>query len=133
MYRSERSWTQLRRDAGRETPEATDAELEARSLKALGRLTHVDDPERVAFYSDVLEPTRRRGWRISTNAAAAYLTMLAWGLGSGGSGAGRLAGLLRPLWRETAVRQELARAADGARRPIADPLAAVCSGPPRYR
>ena len=29
-----------------------DPTLEARTLKALGRLTHMDDPERVAFYRE---------------------------------------------------------------------------------
>ena len=43
------SWTRLRRDAGERLRQPTDAALEARTLSALGRLTHVDDPERVAL------------------------------------------------------------------------------------
>ncbi len=53
VYRSG-SWTRLRRDAGRTTAPAVDPTLEERTLRALGRLTHIDDPERVAFYREQL-------------------------------------------------------------------------------
>ena len=55
VYRNERSWTQLRRDANHSAATPTDAEREGRLLRTLGRLTHVDDPERVTLYREVLK------------------------------------------------------------------------------
>jgi hypothetical protein len=54
VYRGDRSWTQLRRDASHSAPAPSNPELERRCLRALGRLTHVDDPERVTFYRELI-------------------------------------------------------------------------------
>lgn len=89
VYRSG-SWTALRRDAGRATPEASDGDLEGRTLKALGRLTHVDDPERVAFYHEVLSASGPPREAAFDERRRRLLTMLAWGLASGAAGAHRL-------------------------------------------
>ena len=61
VYRGNRSWTQLRREAGRSTLQADDGGLEALVLKSLSRLTHLDDPERVAFYGNLLNDERPPG------------------------------------------------------------------------
>ena len=58
VYRGDRSWTRLQREANRVLPAPSDPTAEARMLRALGRLTHLDDPERIAFYTDVLEASR---------------------------------------------------------------------------
>jgi superfamily II DNA or RNA helicase/HKD family nuclease len=100
------SWTSLRRAAGRSTPAAIDTDLEARTLKALGRLTHLDDPERVAFYGELLrrdQPPREASFDARHRR---LLTMLAWGLGSGPGGHDSIDGFFAALWREDAVRGE---------------------------
>jgi Domain of unknown function (DUF3427) len=53
LYRGrERCWTRLRREAG--LPSESAGDDEAHLLRALPRLLHVDDPERVRVYSDLL-------------------------------------------------------------------------------
>jgi hypothetical protein len=57
IYRSSGSWTALRRQAGFETRPEGPAEPEL--LRAVGRLLHVDDPERLAAYRRfVSDPAR---------------------------------------------------------------------------
>jgi hypothetical protein len=51
IYRSDSGWTDLRRLAGFAGPPGPD---EARVARAIGRMQHVDDPERVAFYTEIL-------------------------------------------------------------------------------
>ncbi len=101
------SWTALRRDAGRATAAVSDDGLEGRTLKALGRLTHLDDPERVAFYLDVLSTERPPSEASFDDRRRRLLTMLAWGLGSGTGGHASLDAFFDSLWREEAVRAEL--------------------------
>lgn len=107
IYRNRRSWTQLRREAGKAVPDAADPELESRSLGALGRLLHVDDPERVALYREILAGDDPPEIDSFGERQRRLLTMLAWGLGSGGSGHGTLGDYLAALWSEVAVRGEL--------------------------
>ena len=102
-----RSWTQLRRDARRPTAAAAAAELETRSLKALSRLTHVDDPERVEFYGDVLTSTQPPQLSDFEVRHRRLLTMLAWGLGSGQGAFDTPDSFFAALWREAAVTSEL--------------------------
>ena len=107
IYKGGRSWTQLKRDACHSTVGASDPEFERETLRALSRVTHVDDPERVAFYGSVLrepEPPAPgsldlRQWRL--------ITMLAWNLGSGSRGFSSLDDFLLALWLEDDLRQEL--------------------------
>ena len=81
---------------GAPTAGASDPDLEQRTLRALGRLTHIDDPERVAFYRDLLvRDAAASQSRSSTNARRRLLTMLAWGLGSGASAEDSLDDVLR--------------------------------------
>jgi superfamily II DNA or RNA helicase/HKD family nuclease len=112
VYRGERSWTQLRREAGRATTQPADAELETRMLKALGRLTHIDDPERVAFYRDLIQASVPPRDDDLDERHRRLVTMVAWGLGSGSSEQESLTDYFAALWRETAVRHEIAELLD---------------------
>lgn len=106
VYRSG-SWTALRRDAGHRITAAANGEVEGRTLKALRRLTHVDDPERVAFYLDVLAAAAPPTEAAVDERKRRLLTMLAWGLSSGSGGYPSLDAFFVALWREEAVRAEL--------------------------
>jgi len=106
VYRSG-SWTALRRDAGRATASPSDGELEARTLKALRRLTHLDDPERVAFYLETLSGSAPPREAAFDERRRRLLTMIAWGLASGAGGHASLDAFFDSLWREEAVRAEL--------------------------
>ncbi len=107
VYSSNRSWTQLRRDAGHEVPGPIDATQESAALRTLGRLTHIDDPERVAFYRSILEATTPPRENDHDLRHRRLLTMLAWGLASGSSGADSVSEFFAKLWPEAAVREEL--------------------------
>jgi hypothetical protein len=107
VYRGDRSWTQLRRDANHSAPAPSDPGLERRCLRALGRLTHVDDPERVAFYHKLIGQPMPPREEAYDERQRRLLTMLTWGLGSGPSGAESLVQFLEALWLEAAVRSEL--------------------------
>jgi superfamily II DNA or RNA helicase/HKD family nuclease len=107
VYRGERNWTQLRRDANHSAPPPVDRELEQRSLRALGRLTHIEDPERVDFYRELLNrPAPPREAEFDERQRR-LLTMLAWGLSSSATRATSLDGFLAEIWREVALRSEL--------------------------
>jgi len=107
VYRQSRSWTKLRRDAGRNPGEAADPTFEERALKALSRLTHVDDPERVQFYGDALTATTAPRLADVDERHGRLLTMLAWGLSSGQGGFTSVDAFFAALWREPAVIDEL--------------------------
>lgn len=101
------SWTQLRREAGHEVPGAADPKIEAAALKAVARLTHIDDPERVALYRELLSFDAAPALAQLDTRAARLVTMLAWGTGSGSSNHPSLQSYLDALWCEEAVRGEL--------------------------
>ena len=84
-----------------------DADLEQRSLRALGRLTHVDDPERISFYRELLSQEEAPREQAFDERHSRLLTMLGWGLGSGATAATSIAGYFADLWKEAAVRAEL--------------------------
>jgi superfamily II DNA or RNA helicase len=112
VYRGDRGWTALRRAAGRPTAAASDGTLEARCVRALGSLTHIDDPERVAFYRSMLHRTTAPDPREHPERERRLLTMMAWGLGSGEAGHDSLEGFFAALWRERAVIEELIQVID---------------------
>lgn len=107
VYRQGRSWTQLRREARKAVSQASDGALEAAGLRGVGRLTHIDDPERVAFYRDVLAAPSPPDLSTTDVRRQRLLTMLSWGLGSGTSGRGSLDGYLAGVWRERGLIDEL--------------------------
>jgi superfamily II DNA or RNA helicase/HKD family nuclease len=110
LYRDpQRTWTRLRREAG--LPAATGDRHESGLLRAMYRLQHLDDPERVAFYRDVLTrdapPVPDSGSREGR-----LLTMLALGLFGRRHGFASLKDGLDALWRNAAVRAELVQLLD---------------------
>ncbi len=107
VYRANHSWTELRRMAGREVPEAEDATLEASLLRALGRLTHIDDRERVDEYRRLLASDSPPRLADGDERRRRLLVMLAWGLQGDASRFGELDRFFAALWQETAVRREL--------------------------
>lgn len=107
VYRQNRSWTDLQRDAGRPIPAAANPGLETPTLRALGRLNHIDDPERVAFYRAVLGAQHPPRLEAFDDRQQRLLTMLAWALGSGTSGVRSVDEFFAELWHERAVRTEL--------------------------
>jgi superfamily II DNA or RNA helicase/HKD family nuclease len=107
VYKQGRNWTQLQRDAGREVASGQRAEFEARCLKAIGRLTHIDDRERVAFYREALQAPHPPSLGQSDPRQRRLMTMLAWSLESGSGEHDSLDGFLGRLWRERAVLDEL--------------------------
>lgn len=111
VYRGDRSWTQLRRDAGRSTRPANAIEFETRTLRALGRLTHVDDPERIDFYRSILTVPNAPDIDRFDERNRRLLTMLAWGLGSGPPHAS-IEEFLAAFWQEPAAREELVELLD---------------------
>jgi len=107
VYKSNRSWTNLKRDADHSVPAPSDAEFERQSLRAMGRLTHIDDPERIDFYRSVLLNSDPPTGDSVNERQRRLLTMLAWNLGSGSSPYSSLDDYYLALWLEEAPRQEL--------------------------
>ncbi|HLI61373.1 MAG TPA: DUF3427 domain-containing protein [Solirubrobacteraceae bacterium] len=106
------SWTQLKRDARHSTAGASDAEFERQTLRALSRVAHVDDPERIDFYGSVLrEPAPPEPSSLDERQRR-LMTMLAWNLGSGSSSLASLDDFLLALWMEEDVRKELTELLD---------------------
>jgi len=105
LYRgSDRSWTRLRRDAGR--PTAPAAPDESSLLGAIGRLDHIDDPERTAFYRDVLSGDTQPDPGTFSQRQRRMLTMLLASVGVANQG-DDLSTALSRLWPHRAVRDEL--------------------------
>ncbi|MGH2898743.1 MAG: DUF3427 domain-containing protein, partial [Solirubrobacteraceae bacterium] len=86
VYRGGHSWTELRRAARVATAPAVDDELEQRLLRAISRLTHIDDPERGATYRSMLSAPRPPRVADLTARELRLMTMLAWGMQSDRSG-----------------------------------------------
>jgi superfamily II DNA or RNA helicase/HKD family nuclease len=107
IYRQSRSWTALRREAGRSVAAAADVDRERQALSGIGQMSHVDDPERVAFYRGVLRDPLPPRLESFNERERRMLTMLAWDLGSGGSDLGSVDEFFASLWHERAVRDEL--------------------------
>ena len=107
VYRGGHSWTELRRAARVATAPAVDDELEQRLLRAINRLTHIDDPERGATYRAMLSAPRPPRVADLTARELRLMTMLAWGMQSDRSGHRDLDAFFAALWGEQAVRDEL--------------------------
>ena len=107
VYKSGRSWTSLRRQAGHTAPASSDIEFERQTLRALARLTHIDDPERIDFYRGMLLESDPPSAGSVDERLRRLLTMLAWDLGSGPSPYTSLDDYYLALWLEEAPRLEL--------------------------
>ena len=86
-------------------PPAVDPEIEASALRAIGRLTHIDDPERVSFYRDALGHAEPPQVAEQDERSRRLLTMLAWGLGSSDQWQS-LDSFFADLWAEKTVAAE---------------------------
>ena len=123
VYRdAQRSWTRLRRDSGLPVPPG-DAD-EPGLLRAMYRLQHLDDPERVAFYRQALA-TDAPDLTVDDERERRLLTMLALGLFGRRHRFGGLEAALRALRENAAVRDELVQllevlddASEAAPRPL---------------
>ncbi|MEQ9336485.1 MAG: DUF3427 domain-containing protein [Miltoncostaeaceae bacterium] len=109
LYRgSGRTWTELRRAAGHERRAPADPKRDGALGKAIGRLLHIDDPERLEFLAGLLAsptvpvvPADPRGRRL-----LAMFHHALWGTSL--SPVDDLEQGLRLLWSEPARRDELA-------------------------
>jgi len=104
-----RSWTQLRRDAGLETPDG--AEHEDRLLKRVRALVHVDDVDRAQEYLRLLADDASPYADLSQKSRL-FATMLFFSLWPDGGGFDSVDAGLRALRAERAARQELSAAID---------------------
>ncbi|MGZ4188022.1 MAG: hypothetical protein ACXVSF_21985, partial [Solirubrobacteraceae bacterium] len=107
VYKTNRSWTNLNRDAGHATPAASDAAFQSQSLRVLSRLTHIDGPERIDFYRGTLRQPKPPTTDSIDRRHRRLLTMLAWNLGSGSTACSSLDDYYLALWLEEAPRQEV--------------------------
>ena len=128
IYRSGRTWTQLRRAANLAVPEP--GPDEERLGRALGRMLHIDDPERIAYWRSVLVSDNAPAVAALSDRERRLLVMLHFDLW-GSSEHTSLEDSMRRLWPHTAVRSELAEVLSileaRARRlgqPLSDPVGA---------
>ena len=105
--RPDYSWTRLRRDAGLSVPGATGADEERDLLRALRRMLHIDDPERVRIYRELLTAARPPRPTEIDERLRRLLLMLHYDLWGTRRTFPDLDSSLRALWRNEAVRQEL--------------------------
>ncbi|WP_217914016.1 DUF3427 domain-containing protein [Miltoncostaea marina] len=105
VYRSGRGWSALRRDAGMPVAELGDEDV--RLGRALGRMLHIDDPERLNAYRRFLAVDAPPTEATLTERERRLLTMLHFDLwGTSERGATLDEGFER-LWRNPARRHEL--------------------------
>ena len=109
LRQGQRSWTQLRRDAGLSTRDGS--ELEAKLLKRVRALTHIDDPLRADAYKQLLrdEPPR---YDDLSGAEQRLTRMLLFSIWPDGGGHSSYDDALSSLRRERAVRDELEAVVD---------------------
>ena len=70
-------------------------------------MTHIDDPERVTFYREVLQTSRPPQLASFDERHRRLVTMLAWDLGSGASQQPSVDAFFESVWPEGALRDEL--------------------------
>ncbi len=104
VYRSGRGWTELRRMAGFAGPAGPD---EAILAGAIARMLHVDDPERVGFYSRVLQSTVPPSSAELTQREQRMLAMLHFDLWGRQYKFANLDEAFDRFWPHAALREEL--------------------------
>ncbi|MFB4318305.1 DUF3427 domain-containing protein [Actinomadura sp. 21ATH] len=99
-------WARLRREAGFDADPIADVQEDQRLGAAIGRMLHMDDPERLAFLKDVLSRPQPPEWDSADPRTQRLLAMFHASLDSGRPFSAVEENLGR-LWRNTARRQEL--------------------------
>jgi superfamily II DNA or RNA helicase/HKD family nuclease len=107
VYRgADHSWTALRRAAGLPAAGPTDAAEELALLRSIGRMLHVDDPDRIRLYREVFAshgpPLRRRS--VLERRMLLMLHFAVWGTTRR---FGDLEEGFAALWRHRSVRDEM--------------------------
>jgi hypothetical protein len=106
--RPDYSWTRLQRDAGRHVPALEDGSAEERDLlRAVRRLLHIDDPERVAAYREWLAAATPPRMSDMDERQRRLLLMLHYDLWGTRRTFADLGASLTTLWRHETVRKEL--------------------------
>ncbi len=108
LRRGQRSWTQLRRDAGLPTPEGTP--LEQQLLKRLRAFAHVDDELRAAGYGQLL--SSQRSYADLTHEEQRLARMLFFSAFPNGTGLSTYDDGLRAIRTEQAFAAELGAVID---------------------
>jgi len=105
LYRHGRTWTELRRRVGL----ATDAKgpREENLARGLGRVLHMDDPERLAFFIHLLSGNAPDGIGLLSEKSRRMLAGLHFSLWGTESSWPNLTASLETLWRHPALRKEL--------------------------
>ena len=108
VYRpSDGSWTKLRRKAGLDTAASPEGDQERLLLRSVGRMLHVDDPERVHFYRTLLQESQSPNPERMDPREYRLLLMLHFACWGTSRRFADLAEGLTAIWRHPAVRQEL--------------------------
>jgi superfamily II DNA or RNA helicase/HKD family nuclease len=105
--RQDHNWTRLRRDAGRQIPAGGLPDEERDLLRALRRMLHIDDPERVRVYRELLISTAPPRVAQVDERGRRLLLMLHYDLWGTRRTFPDLDASLRAFWRHEPVRQEL--------------------------
>ncbi len=104
VYRSNAGWSELRRRAGFGGPVGPE---EARLARSVGRMRHIDDPERVALYTDVLLRKHPPGSAEFDERGRRLLTMLHLDLWGREHGFASLDAAFERFWPHEHLRQEI--------------------------
>ena len=104
VYRSGSGWTDLRRLAGFAGPPGPE---EGRLQRAIGRMQHIDDPERVGFYTEIVGASSAPETSHFTVRQQRLLTMLHFDLWGRERTFVNLDASLQRFWLHPDVRQEL--------------------------
>ncbi len=116
VYSGNRSWSELRRAVGLPTEPSGDSE--DRHLRAIGRMLHVDDRERLSGYQRLVSLDRRPEPVALTAREQGLLRMMAASL-TPLSSSRSMTDALDMLWSNRQVRAELAELADLLRERVA--------------
>lgn len=110
--RTDQSWTRLQRDAGRSIPHQGTDDEERDLLRAIRRMLHIDDPERVHFYRSLFARDRPPAVAALNEREQRLLLMLHYDLWGTRRSFPDLQTALRDFWKYATVRSELSELLD---------------------